>query len=203
MKPIVLSSLAALVVSLGACASSRADREASPPQSQSQTAPMDEGMKCECPMMGGDMKCPMMSEGKCPMMGGMDGEMAGGGMDGMGMCPMKVEGTNARAEQVEGGAAMAFTTTGDVAELRERVKKMANMHNGMMDSPSMKMPAATAQVEEIEGGARLVLQPKDPAELTALRQHLEKHAAKMNSGQCPMMNMQKSSSAAANGMHAH
>lgn len=161
---------------------------------------------------------------------GMRGGMMHQGMKGM--CPMQVEGTSAMAEDVEGGAALAFTTTGDVAELRRRVAHMANMHNrhggaehghgmgmhsrqgspdqghrhdgspaqggeargggmhdGMMMGGSM-MPAANARSEEIEGGARIVLTPRDPTELTVLREHARHMADRMASGQCPMMSMQ-------------
>lgn len=160
---------------------------------------------------------------------GMRGEMTHQGMAGM--CPMQVEGTSATAEDVEGGAALAFTTTGDVAELRRRVAHMADMHDrhggaehghgmgmhshqgsaapghrhdgspvqddeargegmhGGMMGGSM-MPAATARSEEIEGGARIVLTPRDPSELTALREHARHMADRMASGQCPMMSGQ-------------
>jgi len=127
----------------------------------------------------------------------------GMGQDMSASCPMAVEGTTARAEDVEGGAAMAFTTTGDVAELRRRVAHMAEMHethhgeghgammqggeHGGMMGEGMKMPPATARSEEIEGGARLVFIPKDPADLPRLREHAHEHAEKMASGQCPMM----------------
>lgn len=147
------------------------------------------------------------------------------GQQGMaGMCPMRVEGTTARSEQVEGGAAVAFTTTGEVAELRRRVARMAEMHNqhggpghrgqmgmhggqaagggphahgqpgagepgAMMKGGMMTMPAATARSEEIEGGARIVLTPEDPADLDALREHVEHMASMMTSGECPMMTM--------------
>jgi hypothetical protein len=62
------------------------------------------------------------------------GGMMGGGKpmmrEGMGKsCPMAVPGTTATAEEREGGAALVFTTTGDVAELRRRVTAMAEMHN--------------------------------------------------------------------------
>src|SRR5206468_9019668 len=81
------------------------------------------------------------------MMGGgmmKGGGMMGGGMMGKGMadsCPMAVAGTSVRAEEVEGGTAMVFTTTGDVAELRRRVTAMADMHNknGAQGCPMMKM----------------------------------------------------------------
>jgi hypothetical protein len=45
------------------------------------------------------------------------------------MCPMRVEGTTAHAEDMPGGAALVFTTTGDVTELRRRAAHMATMHN--------------------------------------------------------------------------
>lgn len=143
----------------------------------------------------------------------MDGGQMGHDMTAM--CPMAVEGTSARAEDVEGGAALAFTTTGDVAELRRRVAHMVEMHEkhhgeghgagmggggaekgmmggdkGMMGGDKgMMMPPATARSEEIEGGARLIFTPRDAADLPKLRDHARQHAEKMASGQCPMMAM--------------
>jgi hypothetical protein len=94
-----------------------------------------------------------------------------------GMCPMQVPGTTVGATEIDGGSVLSFTTTtGDVAELRQRVRRMAEMHNqpsghrmmgshgapghegggrgGMMMGGGMMMPATTASVEDIEGGAR-------------------------------------------------
>ena len=51
----------------------------------------------------------------------------------------------------------------------------------------LMMPAATASVEDSEGGARLLLRPKDPAELEALREHARMRAGRMARGACPMM----------------
>ena len=46
------------------------------------------------------------------------------------MCPMQVPGTTVTSADVEGGVALVFTTrTGDAAELRQRVRRMAEMHN--------------------------------------------------------------------------
>lgn len=125
-------------------------------------------------------------------------------------CPIALPGTTARAEDVDGGAALAFTTTGDVAELRRRVARMAEMrdehhgeghgaqkgmhagemhefHGGKMHG-GMMMPPSTARSEDIEGGARLVFTPRDPADLAKLREHTRQHAEKMASvHQCPMM----------------
>lgn len=148
------------------------------------------------------------------MPGGMNGHDMPGGMkhhDMAASCPMAVTGTSARAEDVDGGAAITFTTTGDVAELRRRVAHMAEMHTrhhgqghgpmpgdgskmGMMGD-GMMMPPAEARSEDIDGGARLVLTPNAPADLTQLREHAREHADKMASGQCPMMSMHEGADA--------
>ena len=47
------------------------------------------------------------------------------------MCPMQVEGTTRELVELDDAVAMEFTTTGDVDELRRRVEKMAQMHDGM------------------------------------------------------------------------
>jgi hypothetical protein len=138
---------------------------------------------------------------------GMKHHGMAGGMkhhDMAAQCPMAVAGTSARAEDVDGGAAIAFTTTGDVAELRRRVAHMAEMHTrhhgaghgpmgdsskmGMMGD-GMMMPSAHARSEDIDAGARIVLTPNAPADLAQLREHTRQHAEKMASGQCPMMSM--------------
>lgn len=109
-------------------------------------------------------------------------------------CPMHVSGTTVVAADVEGGAALAFTThTGDVAELRESVRRMAEMHNrhhaagGMRMVGGATMPAATASAENVDGGARLVLRPSDPTQLRALREHARMQTGRMAGGECPMM----------------
>jgi hypothetical protein len=140
-------------------------------------------------------------------------DMAGGMKhhDMAATCPMAVAGTSARAEDVDGGAAIAFTTTGDVTELRRRVAHMAEMHarhhgeghGPMMGNDSkmgtmghgMMMAAAQARSEDIEAGARIVLTPNEPAELARLREHTRQHAEKMASGQCPMMSMHEGAGA--------
>lgn len=143
-----------------------------------------------------------------------------------GKCPMQVPTTTVKSADVDGGVALAFATrTGDVAELRQRVRRMAEMHNhqhpdggmmmgghgpdvaaaehargsgagpghaadghrGMMMGGGMMMPAATASVEDIDGGARLVLRPKEAGKLEALREHARLRAERMANGECPMM----------------
>jgi hypothetical protein len=57
--------------------------------------------------------------------------MMGQGMMGQGMmkdCPMHMEGVTVRMDEIEGGAALVFSTQGDVAELRRRLAHAAAMH---------------------------------------------------------------------------
>lgn len=77
--------------------------------------------------------------------GKMHGAMMAGGDMGK-SCPMMVPGTTARSEEVEGGAAIVLTTTGDVAELRRRVAAMAEKHNKHQGQgcPMMAMHGAPA-----------------------------------------------------------
>ena len=170
----------ATLLSLGACGSSQSDRN----------DPSFAGRPGN-PGMGGGM---MRAEP-----GGNDAS-----------CPLQLQGTTATVEDVDGGVAIRFTTTGDVAELRRRVTERvawhtAGPHPGMGPGRGMgqggrgagrgapvmahqEMMAADARVEEVEGGARMVFTPPDPARLEALRSEVRAHAAQMTAtGQCPMM----------------
>jgi hypothetical protein len=105
-----------------------------------------------------------------------------------GLCPMEVPGTTVVATEIEGGSSLAFsTTTGDVQDLRNRVRRMSEMHGqgGMMKSPGM-MPAVNTSAEDIVGGAQIILHPKNPVDLGALREHVAMKATRMASGECPM-----------------
>lgn len=117
--------------------------------------------------------------------GGMGrGQMAG-------MCPMEVPGTTVTATDVEGGVALTFaTSTGDVEELRQRVHRLAEMHNQRHSEGGRMMPAATASVEDIPEGTQVVIRPKDPTQLDTLRARVHSHAEQMAKGECP-------------GMHSH
>lgn len=118
-------------------------------------------------------------------------------------CPGAVPGTRVTTSETSDGVALVYTTTGDVADLRRRAEAMASrmdvrsgtaMGRGMgrgggpgggMGMQTARMPAATARVEEIPGGARVVLTPEDPAQLDELRAHVKHHATMMGQGQCP------------------
>jgi len=117
---------------------------------------------------------------------GHDGDMKA-------MCPMDVAGTQVATEDIDGGIAIVFTTTGDVADLRARVSHLAEMHkehaqDGEHEHEGHEMPAAGAVESDVEGGARLELKAADAATVDALRAHVKEHVAKMqSSGTCPHM----------------
>ncbi len=182
----------ALTLSLSACGSSKTSEEQQP---GSKVAPSGSvgGMMGDGGMMGGHI----MGDGS------MHGSQMGSGQHpgSMGdMCPMKIKGTTAHAEDVERGAALLFTTTGDVTEVRGRVGKMAAMHTSMhargmggmagdggMAMKKGEMMASSVKVDEIEGGARVVFTARDVSKVDALRAEVRDHAAHMATGDCPMM----------------
>jgi ABC-type Zn2+ transport system substrate-binding protein/surface adhesin len=129
------------------------------------------------------------------------------------MCPMTARGTTVALGDVPDGVAIKFTTSGDVAELRHHVHHMAEMHEHMtgmhehkmandhehkadgqaLDSGAhsgspgmMMMVPSSASAEDIDGGAQLVLMPRQADQLEALRQHAHMHAARMAGDMCPM-----------------
>ena len=112
-------------------------------------------------------------------------------------CPMAVPGTTVSAIDTADGIAIAFATTGDVAELRVRATAMAGMHDRMgaestvgsgdMANMKPKMIPSTARETDADGGARIVITAKDIADLEALREDVRGHVAKMATGTCPMM----------------
>lgn len=142
------------------------------------------------------------------MMGQGQGQMGQGQMGrGMaGACPMQVTGTKVDAENIEGGVALEFTTTGDVDTLRQHVASMAEMHNrhhgqGMAPTEQQaggrRMPMSTATSKEVDNGARILLTARNQADVARLRQFVRRMADHMAAaGSCPMMRgMQASPSA--------
>jgi hypothetical protein len=143
------------------------------------------------------------------------------------MCPMMIDPatTQVTTTNTSDGAAMVFTTTGDVNALRAQVRQMADMHNRMKgmhggamhegmhggmqqgggmqhgdmhgsgmhggamqhEGMRMEMVPSHATVEDVPGGARLLLVPEDRSQLATLQQQARMHADMMKKGQCPMM----------------
>jgi len=121
-------------------------------------------------------------------------------------CPM-MQASQISTSDTPDGVAIAFVTSGDPAEVRAHVHRMAEMHGmhggmqgmqqggmrgqqgGMQGMQGMAMPTVPshASAEDIPGGARLVLTPDDPSQLPALREQVRQHVAAMQRGECPMM----------------
>jgi hypothetical protein len=121
------------------------------------------------------------------------------------MCPMSVPGTHVSAGDAVNGETLTFTTTGQVAELRSRVREMAEMHNrhhadsgareGMLADgitgaghavSGATMPPSWATVMDVEGGASMVLAPSAPADLEQLRSAALMRAQRMEQDGCGM-----------------
>ncbi len=118
-------------------------------------------------------------------------------------------------ETRDGEAVTFTTSPDQAGELRARVHAMADMHNrhhqdgrgmemhggmhhgsmmgggsmgssgGGGDAMAMMPPPSRAAVEDVEGGARLVVTPNDPADLDRLRSTVRMHAERMRqTGTC-------------------
>jgi hypothetical protein len=111
------------------------------------------------------------------------------GMSMMQDCPMKVQGADLAVTDTKDGIALTITSkSGDVAELRRRVERMAKMHQ-TAGGPMMHQGAIpfTAKYEEIPNGARLTLTPAKAEQLSEFRAQVRKHAEQMQKGDCSMM----------------
>jgi hypothetical protein len=125
--------------------------------------------------------------------GGQTEPKPGMPMQGMSMmsCPMNLQGTTVAVADTETGISVSITTKPEnVAELRKRVERMAAMHNEQDSSPAlmqgMMMPG-TVKYEAVDNGARLTLTPRGPSKLAEFRTQVRAHVAKMQKGECSMM----------------
>ena len=119
---------------------------------------------------------------------------------------MSVPGTQVRADDVDGGESLTFTTTGSVADLREQVKVMAGMHNdheadtdgqarigggGLTGSGNTmngaRVPPSRATVVDVEGGAAIVVVPSAPGDLEAIRAAIRARADRLQRNGCDRM----------------
>jgi hypothetical protein len=112
------------------------------------------------------------------------------GMTGMPVmmqsCPMQVTGAEVSILDTKDRIALTITTTsGDVADLRNRVERMANMHSS--EAMHGNMMPFTAAYEEVPNGARLTLVPKDSQKLPEFRNIVRQDAEQMKNHDCSMM----------------
>jgi hypothetical protein len=110
-------------------------------------------------------------------------------MQMMNDCPIKIQGMKVAASDTPNGVALTFSTgTGDVAELRRRIERMAEMYKMQSDGRDLMLNGhfipGTAEFEATRNGARLTLIPKDPARLEEFRAQVPEHAEMMRNAAC-------------------
>lgn len=124
------------------------------------------------------------------------GPQAAGPSDAMkASCPMAVPGTEVSATDAAGGETITFTTTGQVTELRSRVRDTAAIHNGyhaagtspqgMLGGETMSPSYAT--VIDVEKGSSILLTPSHPGDLQKLQAEVRMRAHRMRLNGCGMM----------------
>jgi hypothetical protein len=123
-------------------------------------------------------------------------------------CVMQVPGTGIHVRDVEGGVAVMFDTVA-----RERVPELRRAVEGLMrayaagrrasaeheHSPRVmelarryreaagELPPLQAAVQEVDGGAELVVRAADPATVAVLRRKMRAEVAVMQRGVCPLV----------------
>jgi hypothetical protein len=112
------------------------------------------------------------------------------------LCPMEVPDATVRAEDIETGAALVFAVSGiyggDIADLRRRVREMADIHNHYRDwmiqrmPDAAKLPPAKRHVDDMPNGARIVFEPGDESGMAELRERVRSEARRIAAGTCPI-----------------
>jgi hypothetical protein len=125
----------------------------------------------------------------------------------MAACPVLKHAAESIGDTKDGVAIAFSAPTDEVNQLRTRVHALADRQNANPGAaacpcpsekgvtmkqpekrtgvtnvqPEAQMPAATASVKNFAGGAQLILTPKDPAQLKALRAHVRAHRDQLRS----------------------
>lgn len=116
--------------------------------------------------------------------GDMHGSAGAGGMEAGAQAGTGAGEAHGEA-QAEAGAAGAH---GDAQGSAGAGGMHGSMHGGTgQGGMEGGMVAARASAEDVEGGARLVLTPNDPADLLKLQSMVRAHAEYMEQSGCPMM----------------
>jgi hypothetical protein len=105
-------------------------------------------------------------------------------------CPVKVEGTTVEVADTTDGVAVTFAAkSANVADLQQRVERMANMHTAMgnMQMGQQSMIAGTVKYDPIPNGARMTMKPNDASKLKEFREQVRSRVEQMKKGDCSMM----------------
>lgn len=92
----------------------------------------------------------------------------------VGPCPLRLREAAVRVEPLESGAALVFTTTADVVELRQKVERTRKT---LIAEGAAR--AAHSRADHVERGIRLVFVASSAADADRLRQELERYAARL------------------------
>ncbi len=111
---------------------------------------------------------------------------------GMGMHDMRMGGGDTGSHMMSGGMGSGMMADGGHGMMGG--DGHGAMGGGMMAADGghammggATMPPVHAQVEDVEGGARLRMTPVDPSRLGELKLHMQQHAQMMKAHGCPMM----------------
>jgi hypothetical protein len=107
-------------------------------------------------------------------------------------CPMHLPGAKVEVLDTADGVALTLTAdAGSVDELRRRVQFLVSRHNERFDKlrvmPHARILAGKATYEEVPNGAKLMLVPRDPAQLEAFRTQVHERVERLQGGDCLMM----------------
>lgn len=116
-------------------------------------------------------------------------------------CPMRVADTTVKSDAVPEGVALSFTTFGDVAELRQRVRQLAftHAHDGVASDQHgcgcplvgndgvPLMAEASTSAQPLPRGARLVLTPNERNEVPRLRARVSERLGRLAANSCPVL----------------
>jgi hypothetical protein len=94
---------------------------------------------------------------------------------------MTVPGTVVASEAIDGGTALVFTTPGDVAELRRRVRTLARKHSLRVG----ERETLVATTDDLASGARLNIRPLDEAKSALIHDYSARRVAMLARGACP------------------
>jgi len=100
------------------------------------------------------------------------------------VCPLGVAGAVVASQRIDGGAGYVFTTPGDVAELRRRVRLVARLHRERVLATD---PIVRAETDDVPAGIRLNLRPLDASQIDGMQSTTAFRAEQLARGSCPQI----------------
>jgi len=112
--------------------------------------------------------------------------------NGSDACPLTISGARADIENSGSGLTITVTSAADqLLLLRARAHALPDVHVGLAAACPCALPAegggappADVSVDDLEGGVRLVVTAKDPADTANLRSALRGQLSRVHGGDC-------------------